>query len=110
MPVDAGLSGAVPAGAVVADEVGVVVAGCLYADGVFELADEGEGGEEARAGGVAAGYALGSDVRDGSCEAFEGGGVLAGAAGESEAGTVFEADAVWDLGFEGGYLCCLVRG
>ena len=64
MAVYACLTGASAAGAVVADEVGGVVFGGLEADGVFELADDVEGGEEVVAGWVAAFDAFGCYIGD----------------------------------------------
>lgn len=51
MAIDAHLARAVAAATVVADEVAVVVLACLDADGVLQLRDEREGGEEFLAGG-----------------------------------------------------------
>lgn len=77
MSVDAHLPRAVPAAAVVADEVGVVVLGRVGADGVFELGHHRQRGEGASAVRCRADDAFGRDVGDGDGYAFEEGSVFA---------------------------------
>lgn len=101
MPVHGHHARAVAARGVVAHEVAVVVARRLRADRVLELRDDGEGGEDAAAGGLRAGDPLGADDGEGGGEAGEGEGVVAVAALQREWDTVFEADGVGDLAFEG---------
>lgn len=100
MAVYAHLPGAVTAGAVVADEVAVVVFRRLDPDGVFELRDDGQSGEGALAVFGRAPDAFRCGVGYGSGQAFEEEGLLAEAALEGQAGAVFEANGVWDLAFE----------
>ena len=99
MPVDAHLAGA-DAARRVADEPAVVVGGRFGADGVFELDDDGEGGESAAARGGGADDASRGDLVDRGGEAFEDEGVVAEAAAEREACGVLESDGVRDLAFE----------
>ena len=82
MAVDAHLPRSVPAAAVVADEVAIVVPGRLDPDGVFELSDHGQCGEGAFALRCRADDTFGGDVGDGGGDAFEEEGVFAGAAFE----------------------------
>ena len=92
-------SRAVAAASIIANEPSVIIRARVQANSVLELRDESECGETVAAGGARADDALGGDVGDRRGEAFKGEGVLAGAAGEVKAGTGFEADGVWDLGF-----------
>ena len=77
MSIDAHLPRAVPAAAVVADEVGVVVLGCLDTDGMFELRYYIQCGEGPFAVWCWAYDAFGGDVGDGSGYTFEEGSVFA---------------------------------
>lgn len=104
MAVHAHLTGTVAAAGVVAEEVAVVVAGCLDADGVFELCYYCESRECAPAVGLRADDAVGSYVCNVCGEAFEGRSGAAVSTGEGEAGAGFEPDRVGYLGLEGGDL------
>lgn len=80
MPVHGHHARAVAARGVVAHEVAVVVARGLRADRVFELRDDGEGGEDACAVGLRAADALGGDDVEGGGKPGEGESVFAVAA------------------------------
>ena len=101
MAVDGDGAGSVPAAGVVADEVSVIVPARLDADGVLELCDEGDAAEGLPARLVLAEDACGGNAVDAWGETLKGERVLAGAARKDEAGAVFEADGVRDLGFQG---------
>lgn len=68
---------------------------------MFELGDDGDSCEGCLAVGLGAEKAGGRAHGYRGVEAFEDGRSVAGAAVQGEAGGVFEADGVWDLGFEG---------
>ncbi len=101
MPIHGHHARAVAARGVVAHEVPVVVPCRLLADRVLELRDDGQGREDAAAGGLRAADPLGADDGEGGGEAGEGEGVVAVAALQREGRAVLEADGVRDLALEG---------
>ena len=102
MPIHAHRAGAVPAAGIVADEPRVVVGRREFANGVFDLRDQADCAEELAALQGRADDTVGSDLGERVAgEAEEREGVFAGWAAELQARTVFVADGVRQLGFQG---------
>ena len=77
---------------------------------MFELGDDGQGGEQSLAVRCRADDAVGGDGGDGSGYSFEEESVFAETACERESSAVFEPDGVWYLAFKRADLLRLVRG
>ncbi len=108
MSVDGDLACAITAAAVVADEVTVVVAAGLQADGVFELGYDRQRRKYPSTVWVRTDDAFGGDICDRACKTFEQARLLAETAFERQTSTVFKADGVGDLAFQGRDLSGLV--
>ena len=109
MAVDGHHARAVAARRVVAEEPAVVVARGVEPDRVLELRDDAQCRQRFPACGRGAVNTFGGDAGEGGGQAEEGEGVFAVPAAEGEGRAVFEADRVWDLGFERRDLGCLGR-
>lgn len=102
MAVDAHLSSTVPAGGIIADEVAVVVFGCLDANRMFQLGHDGQGGEDASAIGGGADDTLGRDIRNACYQPFEDERAAAMSTGQRQSRAISEANGVRDLTFQRG--------
>lgn len=97
MSIDANLPRTIAAAAVIADEIAVVIATGLKADGVLELCYYCQGREQFSAVDVGADHAFGGNVSSTGGKTFEDGRLLAKPAFERQASATFETNGVRNL-------------